>query len=99
MQVVAATIFEGAVAFIRRQYTTIGILAVVAAVVVGAIIAVVEGPEVADTSVYGVDLGMRTAFAFLVGAACSMLSGIIGMLISVKATTHAARPRPAWWAR
>ena len=28
MQDVAGTIFEGAVAFIRRQYTTIGILAI-----------------------------------------------------------------------
>ena len=90
MQDVAATIFEGAVAFIRRQYTTIGILALVAAVIVGAIIAVVEGPEVADTSVYGMELGLRTAFAFLVGAACSMLSGIIGMYISVRSNLPTA---------
>src|SRR5687767_2212646 len=90
MQDVAATIFEGAVAFIRRQYTTIGILALVGAVIVGAIIAVVEGPEVADTSVYGMELGMRTAFAFLVGAACSMLSGIIGMYISVRSNLPTA---------
>ena len=38
MQDVAGTIFEGAVAFIRRQYTTIGILAVVGAVVIGVVI-------------------------------------------------------------
>ena len=36
MQAVAGTIFEGAVAFIKRQYTTIFILAVVGAVVIGA---------------------------------------------------------------
>ena len=35
MQDVAGTIYEGAVAFIRRQYTTIAILAVVGAVVIG----------------------------------------------------------------
>jgi len=35
MEAVAATIFEGAVAFIRRQYVTIAILALVGAVVIG----------------------------------------------------------------
>jgi len=40
MQAVAGTIFEGAVAFIRRQYTTIAILAVVGAVVIGIVITV-----------------------------------------------------------
>ena len=49
MQDVAGTIFEGAVAFIRRQYTTIGVLAVVGAVVIGAVIAIVETKDVADT--------------------------------------------------
>ena len=44
----------------------------------------------ADTSIYGIDLGIRTGFAFLVGAACSMASGIIGMLISVKANLRTA---------
>ena len=40
--------------------------------------------EVADTDVFGLDLGWRTGIAFLVGAACSMASGIIGMYISVQ---------------
>ena len=35
MQDVAGTIYEGAVAFIRRQYTTIAVLAVVGAIAVG----------------------------------------------------------------
>ncbi len=39
---------EGAVAFIRRQYTTIGILALVGAVVIGVVIYIVETPDVAD---------------------------------------------------
>ena len=50
MQAVAGTIFEGAVAFIRRQYTTIAILAVVACVILGAIIAIVETEDIAETS-------------------------------------------------
>jgi K(+)-stimulated pyrophosphate-energized sodium pump len=90
MEDVAGTIFEGAVAFIRRQYTTIAILAVVGAVVIGAVITLFETKEVAETDVFGLALGWRTALAFLVGAACSMASGIIGMYISVKANVRTA---------
>jgi K(+)-stimulated pyrophosphate-energized sodium pump len=90
MQDVAGTIFEGAVAFIRRQYSTIGILAVVGAVVIGIVITVFETKDVADTGTFGLDLGWRTGLAFLVGAACSMASGIIGMYISVKANVRTA---------
>ncbi len=90
MQDVADTIFEGAVAFIRRQYTTIAILAIGGAVAIGAVIAIVEGPEVADTDIFGVELGIRTGVAFLVGAACSMASGIIGMYISVRSNLRTA---------
>ncbi len=90
MQAVAGTIFEGAVAFIRRQYSTIGILAIVGAVVIGAVITIFETSDVADTKVFGLDLGWRTGLAFIVGAACSMASGIIGMYISVKANVRTA---------
>src|SRR6187401_1001763 len=91
MQDVAGTIYEGAVAFIKRQYTTIFLLALVGAVVIGAIIAWVETPEVADVpSMAGLPIGLMTAFAFFVGALCSMASGIIGMYISVKANVRTA---------
>ncbi len=90
MQAVAATIYEGAVAFIRRQYTTIALFALVGAVLIGILISVFETKAVADTDVFGPELGVRTAIAFLVGAACSMASGIIGMFISVKANLRTA---------
>src|SRR3954465_9155898 len=90
MQDVAGTIYEGAVAFIRRQYTTIGVLAVVGAFVIGAVITAFETRDVADTGTFGIDLGIRTGFAFLVGAACSMASGIIGMYISVRSNVRTA---------
>src|SRR5881409_522730 len=41
MQEVASTIIEGAMAFLRRQYTTIAILAVVTAVLVGVLLAII----------------------------------------------------------
>ncbi len=91
MQAVAGTIFEGAVAFIRRQYTTIFLLAVVGAFVIGAVITLVETPEVADVpKLAGLPIGIMTAVAFFVGALCSMASGIIGMYISVKSNVRTA---------
>ena len=90
MQDVAGTIFEGAVAFIRRQYTTIAILAVVGAVVITGVITALVNKQVADTDYSGIDLGWRTGIAFIVGAACSMASGIIGMFISVRSNVRTA---------
>src|SRR6266540_3272726 len=90
MEEVAGTIFEGAVAFIRRQYTTISVLALVGAVVIAAVITIFETKAVADTDIFGIDLGIRTGVAFLVGAACSITSGIIGMYISVKSNVRTA---------
>ena len=90
MQEIAGTIFEGAVAFIRRQYRTIALLALGGAVLIGLVITLVEGKDAADTSIYGAALGIRTGVAFLVGAACSMASGIIGMYISVKSNLRTA---------
>jgi len=90
MMEVSATINEGAVAFIKRQYTTIGALALAGSVVIFAVISLLETKSVADTSHVGVDIGIRTGGAFLIGAACSMACGIIGMLVSVKANVRVA---------
>ncbi len=91
MQDVAGTIYEGATAFIRRQYTTIGILAVVGAIVIGVVIGIVETADVADVpKLAGLPIGVLTGIAFLIGAACSMASGIIGMLVAVKANVRTA---------
>jgi K(+)-stimulated pyrophosphate-energized sodium pump len=90
MQDVAGTIYEGAVAFIKRQYRTIALLALGGAAAIAIVIGVVEGKNVADTDIFGAELGVRTGVAFLVGAACSMASGIIGMFISVKANLRTA---------
>src|SRR4029079_5551067 len=39
---------------------------------------------------FGIDLGIRTGIAFLVGAACSMASGIIGMFVAVRSNVRTA---------
>ncbi|MDQ2689677.1 MAG: sodium-translocating pyrophosphatase [Chloroflexota bacterium] len=91
MQDIGDIIREGADAFVKRQYTTIGILGLVGAVVIGVVIGVVETEEVADVpSLAGAPIGIMTGVAFLVGAACSMASGIIGMFISVRSNVRTA---------
>jgi K(+)-stimulated pyrophosphate-energized sodium pump len=88
---VADTIREGADAFVKRQYTTIAALAVVGAVIIGVVIAVVETREVADVpDLAGAPIGIMTGVAFLIGAICSMASGIIGMFISVRSNVRTA---------
>jgi K(+)-stimulated pyrophosphate-energized sodium pump len=91
MQDVADTIREGADAFVKRQYTTIAMLALVGAVIIGVVIAIVETRDVADVpDLAGAPIGILTAVAFLVGAAASMASGIIGMVISVRSNVRTA---------
>lgn len=88
MQEVAATIYEGAIAFIRRQYLTIAVLAIVTGVVIGVLVGAFE--TFSETGVVGTELGIKTAVAFLVGAAASALSGIIGMYVAVRSNVRVA---------
>ena len=91
MQDVGDIIREGADAFVKRQYTTIALLALVGAVIIGVVIGIVETEDVADVpSLAGLPIGVLTAIAFLVGAICSMASGIIGMFISVRSNVRTA---------
>ena len=80
MQGVAAAIREGAEAFIRRQYSTIAILAVLIAVLI----------LIAFTSVGDFTKAWHTASAFLLGAFLSALAGVIGMTISVRSNLVSA---------
>jgi len=91
MRDVGDMIREGADAFVKRQYTTIALLALAGAVVIGVVIGLVETEDVADVrELAGGPIGFFTAMAFLVGAGCSMLSGIIGMTISVRSNVRTA---------
>jgi K(+)-stimulated pyrophosphate-energized sodium pump len=91
MQDVNARITEGAWAFIRRQYSTIAIVALVVAAIIGVILGALSSKEELNTlGVSALGLGWRTAVAFLVGAFCSCISGIIGMWIAVKSNVRCA---------
>ncbi len=81
MQRISNAIREGAEAFLRRQYRTIGILAIVLAVVVFC------GYHLSErTAPYA----LKTVIAFLVGAFCSGLSGYTGMYVSIRANIRTA---------
>jgi len=102
MRDVSSMIFEGAMAFLKRQYRTIAILALVTGVLLAIIVgAVSEGvKEIVRTDAgqvnYGEKIveqwkeGLLTGIAFLVGAAASALSGYIGMYISVRSNSRCA---------
>ncbi len=80
MQEVASAIQEGAEAFIKRQYTTIAIFAVVVAVLIFAVYLIAGSWSTA----------WYTAIAFICGSFCSGLAGIIGMTIAVRANLRSA---------
>ncbi len=80
MQEISNAIKEGAEAFLKRQYKTIGLLAIVLAIVIFAIYGLLGKWEYAT----------KAAIGFIIGAFCSALSGIIGMLISVRTNIRTA---------
>ncbi|MBI2957663.1 MAG: sodium-translocating pyrophosphatase [Chloroflexi bacterium] len=92
MQDIAGRILEGAVAFIKRQYRTIAILSILAAIVVAIVVGMLTDPRILEEQYKVTSFGIawRTGVAFLLGAACSAVSGIIGMYISVRSNLRCA---------
>src|SRR5690242_2478894 len=88
MQKVADAIFKGAMAFLNRQYRTIAILAIFAAIVVGLVLALLGLTTKAGTIDWS--LGWHTSVAFLIGALCSGISGYIGMDVAVRSNSRTA---------
>jgi K(+)-stimulated pyrophosphate-energized sodium pump len=86
MQKVANAIFKGAMAFLNRQYRTISLLSLVAAIVVATVLYFLSSGDSATKF----DLAWHTAIAFLIGALCSGISGYIGMYVAVRSNVRTA---------
>jgi K(+)-stimulated pyrophosphate-energized sodium pump len=80
MQTIGNAIFEGATAYLRRQYQTIAVFALVAVVILTALV----------TAFTNFSQGWHTGVAFLVGALFSGVSGTIGMFVAVQANQRTA---------
>ena len=89
MEAIGDMIFEGAWAFLKRQYTTIGWLSIVVAVAIGVLVGVLGGHRgIEGITAFGI--GWRTGVAFMAGALCSAVSGFIGMIVAVKSNARCA---------
>ena len=89
MRKISDAIFKGAQAFLSRQYLTITILAVVAAVVLGVVLALIA-PSGGTAFGGRIQIGIQTALSFAVGALCSGASGYIGMQVAVRSNIRTA---------
>jgi K(+)-stimulated pyrophosphate-energized sodium pump len=87
MREIATAIQQGARAFLRRQYRTIAIIALILAIVFA--MAIFESAASAGRP-EAVELGLKTAGAFGLGAAFSALSGYIGMQIAIRTNIRSA---------
>ncbi|HEV8065206.1 MAG TPA: sodium-translocating pyrophosphatase [Acidimicrobiales bacterium] len=89
MREIAAAIQEGAEAFLKRQFRTIGIIVVPLAVLVFFTATEIKRPN-GTVALTFVEAGLSRAIAFLIGATFSGLTGIIGMSMAVRGNVRTA---------
>ncbi len=89
MQEISNAIKEGAEAFLSRQNRTIISLSAVLAGLIFMLYAFVRTPSPADP-VPPVQMAFWTTLSFVLGAACSVIAGYVGMWVSIRANIRTA---------
>ncbi len=88
MRAISDAIREGAEAFLSRQYRTIGMLSIVAALAIFGFY--FFNRDVKNIAEMGEGTFWRVTVSFLVGALCSAIAGYIGMFVSIRANIRTA---------
>ena len=83
MRDISDRIFEGALAYLKRQYRTITFLALIVAVVLGVLVYFFENDQQTTRA-------LVTSLSFLFGAFLSGISGFIGMYVAVRSNIRTA---------
>ena len=89
MQEISNAIKQGAEAFLRRMNKTIGFLAVALACLIYILYAFVRAHNEHDPASAS-DLALWTTVSFLLGAACSVAAGYMGMWVAIRANIRTA---------
>jgi H(+)-translocating pyrophosphatase len=90
MREISNAIKVGAEAFLKRQNTTIVFLAAILAAVIFLLYGFVRSHHDFDPVPTAVLLAFWTTLSFLLGAACSVIAGYIGMWISIRSNIRTA---------
>ncbi len=89
MQEISNAIKQGAEAFLRRQNRTIGFLATALACLIYILYAFVRAHNEHDPASTS-DLALWTTLSFVLGAACSVAAGYMGMWVAIRANIRTA---------
>jgi H(+)-translocating pyrophosphatase len=90
MQKISNAIKQGAEAFLKRQFITIGILAAVLAVVLFMGYGVIRAHHEFDPVKSPKVLAFWITLSFVLGAICSLVAGYVGMWVSIRANIRTA---------
>src|SRR5213594_3926106 len=88
MRKISDAIQEGAEAFLRRQYRTIGILSIALGALIYVLYAFFRKPHPGEPA--AVTLALTTTLSFLFGAFCSGVAGLVGMYVAVRSNIRTA---------
>src|SRR5690349_10176474 len=88
MRKISDAIQEGAEAFLRRQYRTIGTLSIALGVLIYVLYAFFRKPHPGEP--VAATLALTTTLSFLFGALCSGVAGIVGMYVAVRSNIRTA---------